>query len=284
MPAITQLPSSGAISMGDIRGRHGVKSSPGQGYMFGPSNAASMFYNYVPALVTLPLTNYYGADPEKGTVPSSGTLSLSNFHGTRPSARFYCGYETSSVNSGAKRYGYGDAFYQAVDPNQSNRIYSEGSRFIQPERGITNAQLGSISHRSILSAGSDNVWVTGVQVQRMQGDSGTTYVVVFLETNRGNGFNLTYLNASFSNVVLRFGGSTFSLPNTTKSQGSVNYPMDGLYGNYENEFGTNYFVPPYYSWAGGPNTTGPNALIHTSIWNAFVNAYNTGTPGYIYFT
>jgi hypothetical protein len=89
------LPTSGALSLNDIKGEFGGPTSPSLGdYYAGGS--------YVPA----------GTTGTNGAVPSSGTISISNFYGTSAVilvTSIVAGYEvySSKINT-TEYYGYSD--------------------------------------------------------------------------------------------------------------------------------------------------------------------------------
>ena len=108
------LPSSGAISMSQIRNE------------FGSSYAIGSYYRD-------------NSDPYIGTIPASGAISYSNFYSSsRRTARLRSGRGTTGLTSGTNyaRIGYG---------------VSNGTREWHPEYGSSTAAFGSSTRNSGLS-------------------------------------------------------------------------------------------------------------------------------------
>jgi hypothetical protein len=81
------LPTSGALSLNDIKGEFGGPTAPSLGDYYAGGT-------YVPA----------GTSGTNGAVPSSGTISISSFYGT---TKFSISGGTTSVSGSSSRFGAG---------------------------------------------------------------------------------------------------------------------------------------------------------------------------------
>ena len=274
MPAVAAIPSTGEVSLDTVRNTFGIKGS-GLGYFgAGPTTSTHLYNRYVPASVAVDIGSYYGLDPYGGTIPSSGTISLSQFRGAKPTAKFYCGAEVTS-STGAKRFGYGDAFFQGYDSTHGV-TYTEGSRFYYPETNTTSASLGSISYRNLLSTGTNNLWLTGVQCQctydaagtgALSSTSGVVGFYLFFESSLGNNTWISTVDARFTNVYVKIGSNaTLSLPFSSKSFSTTYNPTEGYFP--ASSAIPSWHSPPHFRWFSHANVL--------PLYNQMKAAYYSG--------
>ena len=282
MPAVPAIPSTGSVSANDIRGAYGVKTTASRGYGTVVAGPSYNYVRYVPVTVPIPINNYYGVDPYNG-VPGSGTISYNSFRGTRPSARFYIGAEVNPNFVKAHRYGFGDAFYQGYDSSRGC-VYTEGARFYHPESGSTNPAIGSISHRSLLNTGSNDLWITGIQCESVYDANGSAAFagsvkfLLFFESAQGNNLGYNTANGSFTTCYVKIGNrDTRAIPYSSKTLSTKSHPNESYH------FSQNYYVPGNFSWNGGPVSGTLGTVL--GLYNDMKAEYYAGTnnPCYIWF-
>jgi hypothetical protein len=139
------LPTSGALSLNDIKGEFGGPTSPSLGdYYAGGS--------YVPA----------GTTGTNGAVPSSGTISISNFYGTSNAIIAFESYNLSAFE---------------LDPNDATCYYqinSNGSvygtvggtpfdlleQWVTPTSQASNYEVFATLNSGTLSGGTTGSWLS----------------------------------------------------------------------------------------------------------------------------
>lgn len=136
------LPTSGPLSLNDIKGEFGGPTSPSLGdYYAGGS--------YVPS----------GTSGTYGAVPSSGTISIQNFYGTTNAiVNFVNESVYANNNAGAATAGYqvnADGFdYQGI-----NGTYTSLTQWVTPSSQGGNYEIYATVSSGSITTGTTGSWV-----------------------------------------------------------------------------------------------------------------------------
>jgi hypothetical protein len=178
------LPTSGPLSLNDIKGEFGGPTSPSLGDYYAGGT-------YVPA----------GTSGTNGAVPSSGTISISNFYGTSSVvveffSRFISGTAFSSAEAGYQIVGTtGGGLSAGNDYEFVNFNFpTNPNQWITPTSQAANYEVyATFNGGDTLSGGTLNTWVAV-----------STNPAWYLNASGSNVYRTTYLGFQ----VRRIGTST----------------------------------------------------------------------------